>query len=344
MSRILLLGAGHAHALALSLFGAKPLSGAELMLVSPRPEQVYSGMVPGCIAGHYGREEITIDLRLLARRAGAELVLGQAAALDAQERCVRLEDGRELTYDLLSLNLGSLTDTSLPGGELATPVKPIDAFLATLLARSPKSAAVVGGGVSGAEIAMALAWRGVTVALFYDSTLEPELAAALRASGVQARIHAAVKRIEPGLEVITQDASARFELVILATGAVPQPWLRESGLALDERGFVLVDDGLRSTSHPEVFAAGDSATLLSSPHPKSGVYAVRHGEVLARNLRALAAGGDLLERYRPQRRALMLVSCGGKRAIAFWGSWRAEGAWLWHLKNAIDRRWIRRFR
>ncbi len=344
MKRVLLLGAGHAHALALSRFGEKPLQGAELMLVAPRPEQVYSGMVPGYLAGHYGLEQISIDLRRVAQRAGAELVLGRVAALDPERRRVRLEDGREIAYDAASLNVGSLTAASFPGARLATPVKPLDDFLAAFQARSPKSAAIVGGGASGAELAMALAWRGLGVALYYEEPPEPRLAAALKRSGVQARIHAAVERIEPGFDVITQDTAARFDFVALATGAAPHPWLRGSGLALDERGFVLVDRTLRSASHADVFAVGDSATLESAPHPKSGVYSVRHGEILERNLRALARGEDRLERYKPQPRSLMLVSCGGRRAIAFWGGLRAEGAWAWRLKDAIDRRWIARLR
>ena len=106
--------------------------------------------------------------------------------------------------------------------------------------------------------------------------------------------------------------------------------------------IVLVDDLLRSTSHPEVFAAGDCATLRDAPHPKSGVYAVRHGDWLARNLRYALAEVPL-HRYRPQRRALALISCGERSAIADWSGVTAEGAWVWRWKDWLDRRWVRRF-
>jgi NADH dehydrogenase FAD-containing subunit len=101
---------------------------------------------------------------------------------------------------------------------------------------------------------------------------------------------------------------------------------------------VLVDDRLRSVSHPEVFAAGDCATLRDAPHPKSGVYAVRHAPVLAENLR----GAD--RRYSPQRRALALLSCGRRYAIADWGGVSWEGGWVWRWKDRIDRRWVGSFR
>ena len=102
---------------------------------------------------------------------------------------------------------------------------------------------------------------------------------------------------------------------------------------------MLVDEYLRSVSHAEVFAAGDCATLRAAPHAKSGVYAVRHAEVLAHNLR-----GGGLRRYVPQRRALALISCGARHAIVDWGGLSAEGAWAWTWKDRLDRRWVEQFK
>jgi selenide,water dikinase len=91
-------------------------------------------------------------------------------------------------------------------------------------------------------------------------------------------------------------------------------------------------------SHPQVFAVGDCAALDEA---KSGVHAVRHGMLLAQNLRKLVAG-EALEPYRPQPRALLLLTCGARYAIATRGGWSAEGRLAWWWKNAIDRRWLRR--
>ena len=150
----------------------------------------------------------------------------------------------------------------------------------------------------------------------------------------------AVTAIEPGPTVIAGPSRQEFDVVLLTTGAAPLPWLRGSPLERDERGFVLVDDTLRSVSHPEVFAAGDCATLRSGPLPKSGVYSLRQGETLAMSFRRLVQGGEPLP-YRPQRHALLLISCGRRYAIAQRGGWSAEGRWVWWWKNRIDRRWIR---
>ena len=101
---------------------------------------------------------------------------------------------------------------------------------------------------------------------------------------------------------------------------------------------VRVDRALRSISHPNVLAVGDCAALDEA---KSGVHAVRHGMLLERNLRHVAAG-TALEAYEPKPNALLLMSCGGRYAIAARGAWSAEGRWVWWWKNAIDRRWMRR--
>lgn len=336
--RLLLLGGGHAHAVVL-----RDLRGADVTLVTPFPHHTYSGMVPGFIAGHYRLDEIRIDLASLAARAGVKLVIGRVAALDAAKRHVQLEDGRTLDYEIASLNLGSIPAAAPGSVQHALAAKPFENFMERWLEvkDSVRKVGVVGAGAAGVEIAMAVAYRAAAdVTLYSDRpTVGRRVARVLERNGVALRSNTPVAAVEPGPAVLAGGTRESFDLVIWTAGAAPLPWLRESGLAMDAQGFVLVDDKLRSVSHPEVFAAGDCATLRDAPHPKSGVYAVRHGEVLAQNLR----GGELRS-YAPQRRALALLSCGARYAIADWNGWSAEGAWAWRWKDRIDRRWIAGFR
>jgi selenide,water dikinase len=347
VKRLLLIGAGHAHLVVLRKLAEKPLYGARFMIVSPQPKQIYSGMLPGLIAGHYRLEEIEVDVRGLAARASAEYQQGEVQSLDLGAKTARLRDGAVLEYDFVSLNAGSLVDESIPGAvEHALPVKPFHQLIGRLSGAPLARIAVAGAGAAGMELAMALRYRGAGVTLYSDrAAMSPGLArraaAAMRRVGVDYRPGMAATAIEPGPVVVSAGASQEFDAVLLATGARAAPWLRDSGLTTDERGFALVDDGLRSLSHPEVFAAGDCATLRNLPHPKSGVYSVRHGEILDENLRNVVARLPLV-RYTPQAHALSIVTCGAKYAIAERGDRAVEGAWVWRWKDWIDKRWMKR--
>lgn len=345
MKRILLAGAGHAHLVVLRDFAKQPLYGARLTIVSQYPRQVYSGMLPGLIAGHYRRAETEIDVARLAERAYAELVRSEVAALDPGRRVATLRDGAEIGYDFASLNVGSLMERSIPGAAHALAAKPFEDFVAQV--GNPRRIAIAGAGAAGAEIAMALRWRGAAVTLYSaQPSMPPALARraqrAMRRIGVDFRSGMPVDAIEPGPVVIAGSSRQEFDLVVLTTGAVAAAWPRAAGLATDERGFVLVDATLRSVSHPGVFAVGDCATLQNAVHARSGVYSVRHGEVLAANLRKIVQEEPLAP-YTPQPRSLVLLSCGRRYAIAERGGRSAEGWWAWRWKNWIDRRWVRSF-
>jgi NADH dehydrogenase FAD-containing subunit len=151
----------------------------------------------------------------------------------------------------------------------------------------------------------------------------------------------ACARLEPGTLVLDNGTRVACDAPLLALGAGAPAWLAGSGLALDERGFVLTGPTLQSQSHPEVFAAGDVASRADAPHPKSGVHAVRAGPPLALNLRRAVAGGELVP-HQPQQRTLYLLSTGRRHAIAARGGWSAAGRWVWWWKDHIDRGFIRR--
>ena len=348
MRRILLVGAGHAHLAVLRSFAKAPIYGVRLTLVTPLARQVYSAMLPGVIAGHYRLGDAQVDNEALCGRAYAEFSRGRVVRLDPQARRAHLEDGSTLDYDAISLNLGSRVEDSLPGAERTLAVKPFDDFLQALDARRLGRVAIVGAGAAGAELAMALGYRGAAVTLYSDRPTLPGVAAdrialALRRAHVDFRPGMGVTAVEEGSVVIAGPSRQDFDLVIRASGSAAPPWLATSGLAVDGHGFALVHDTLQSFSHPEVFVAGDCATLRDAPHPRSGVYAVRHGESLATNFRNLISGRPL-QPYVPQARALVLLTCGPRYAIAQRGGWTAEGGWVWRWKDWIDRRWLKSLR
>jgi len=342
VKRLLLIGAGHAHLAILRALKKEPLASARLAVVAPRPSQMYSGMLPGVIAGHYRRDEAEIDVARLAGAVSAEFIQGEVVKLDPAHKLARLADASELEYDQISINVGALPERTIPGAQFALSVKPHEAFYDKLRVAKLNRVAIAGGGLSGAEIAMALRHRGAAVTLYSEQgeLWPPALLPALRRAGVDVRLGMAVEEIERGPVVVVGASTQEFDLVLLATAAAAHPWLRGSGLPCDERGFILVDDTLRSIANPDVFAAGDCATLRSEPVPRSGVYSLRQGETLAASLRNMARGESPLP-YRPQRQALVLAACGRRYALAHRGGWSAQGRWVWWWKNYLDRRWVK---
>jgi NADH dehydrogenase FAD-containing subunit len=276
-----------------------------------------------------------------------------------------LGDGRTLEYDLLSLDTGPVMERdAIPGArEHGLFVRPIEHFvqllerLLVLAAERPLQAVVVGAGAAGVELAFALAHRldregqpGSTVSLVsgeaaplagFAPVVQSRALAALRRRGITL-LASPCTAVAADHVRLANGARVACDAPVIAIGASAPAWLADSGLALDERGFVATGPTLQSSSHPEVFAAGDVATRTDAPHPKSGVYAVRAGPPLAANLRASVAGAAL-QPYMPQQRTLYLLSLGAKRAIASWGPWSVEGRWVWHWKDRIDRGFIARY-
>lgn len=175
MKRLVLVGGGHAQLAVLRALARTRPQGLETVLVTPSPWQYYSGMLPGWMAGHYREEDCRIDLRPLADAAGTRLLIGAATALEADRRQLRFEqapaDGGgpadSLPYDLLSLDIGSETDTAALAGLAAgrlLAVRPLPAFFTawprvvdTARATAGFRLCVVGGGAAGVELALAAA-------------------------------------------------------------------------------------------------------------------------------------------------------------------------------------------
>ena len=360
---IVLVGGGHAHALVLRMWGMDPLPGARLTLIDPGPVAPYTGMLPGLVAGHYAREDLMIDLDRLARFAGARLILGAAARIDLGARTVDVPDRPPVAFDILSLDIGITTDLPfLPGfPEHAIGAKPLgpfaarwEAFVADVQAgRARPSVAVIGSGVGGVELALACRHRlgpGAQVTVI-ERAAEPLPGVSAGARGVLIRVCAMMgvtlrcaaepAAVDAGGVTLADGGRIDAAFVIGAAGARPQGWLTATGLALHQ-GFVTVGPTLQS-SDPAVFAAGDCAHMAFAPRPKAGVFAVRQAPVLFHNLRALHQGRPL-RRYRPQRDYLKLISKGSRTAVADRTGLAIGGAWLWRVKDRIDRRFMDQFR
>ena len=358
---LVLVGGGHAHALVLRKWGMDPLPGARLTVINPGPTAPYTGMLPGHIAGHYGRDELEIDLMRLCRHAGARLILGAATGIDRAARAFTVEGHGAVAYDVASIDIGITAKMDLPGfAQYAVGAKPLDVyaarwrdFLAAVKAgEQPPEVAVIGGGVAGCELAMAMAFAlrqaGVQPAVTVVehgpdlSGMAPRTAAMVRRQmaklGVALALDATVTRITDRQVILAGGPPIPAALCVGAAGAVPHGWLAQTALPLHE-GFIRVGADLGVVDDDALFAVGDCAHMEATPRPKAGVFAVRAAPVLHDNLRAALSGGAR-RAFKPQKHYLKLVSLGGKSAVAERNGLALGGALLWQWKDRIDRKFM----
>ena len=368
MKRLVLVGAGHAHAQVLLEFAQRRVGDIAIVLVSPADRAPYSGMVPGWIAGHYAWDECCLDFAHLCRRAGATLRIDTAIGIEPDRSTLILAGGERLGYDWLSLNIGSTLAPPASEHPRVLAMRPLaalhgrwDALLdevSRLADRARYRVVMIGGGPAGVESVLAAHRRltqvaprvrlQITLATVDDDLLQGHARRAARLLRAQlARRAIAIvtgyraEHLETDRVVGADGRALPADGVLWATGAQAYEWPAASSLAVDARGFVRIDANLRSPSHPNVFAAGDCASW-KAPLPKAGVFAVRMGPVLAHNLRA-AIEERPLHAYRPQRRYLLLIGSGDAHAVAAWGPLAWQGGWVWKWKQRIDRAFIARY-
>ena len=343
---LILAGGGHSHALVLRMWAMQPRRRpkAWITLVSRGSNALYSGMVPGLVAGLYSRDDCAIDLRRLADQVGVSFVQAEISGLDLAQRQLLLAGRPPLRFDWLSLDVGAETAPPQPQPPQWLAVKPLEPLLHHCDTLQPdQNLQLLGSGAAAVELALALKARGHQVQLRSKPT------------GLELGSRAANRLLSQVLTAagITADAADRGDRpagespVIACTGSRAPAWLAASGLPAGERGRVLTGPSLQVVDHPRLFASGDCAVIAGAARPPSGVWAVRAAPVLAANLQRAIAGRPL-RRWRPQRRALQLLGDGGvsgsPRAIALWGPLAVgPSRWLWRWKERIDRQFMARF-
>lgn len=364
---VVLVGAGNAHLVFIKRWRMKPVPGIAVTLVNEAASVPYSAMVPAHISGDYSREEISLDLVRFCRSAGVRLVCEKVTRLDPVGRAVHFANRPPLTYDLVSLGLGSIpTDLIRDGGTSASLViRPLSQLIdrvaqveADLQNRPrPFHWVVVGGGASGCELTLTIHNRlrkhpgfRMTV-LQANARLLPGFPArsassfetAFRERGIACRVKTRVTGgTNQKLELATGE-SVECDAVLWATAGSSPEVIQKSGLSVDQKGFLSVKETLQSQSNPEVFGTGDCVSFVADPTlPRSGVLAVRQGAVLFDNIIAYLQEMPLVP-FRPQARCLYLLNAGDGTSVLNYGPIGGKGRWVRRLKDWIDRRWVKSF-
>ncbi|MGK7909869.1 MAG: selenide, water dikinase SelD [Synechococcus sp.] len=373
---LVLVGAGHSHAIALKLLGMKPIPGVQVTLITETTYTPYSGMLPGHVAGYYSVDDCHIDMRPLAQFANTRLLIDRVVGLDLDRQEVLCANRPPVHYDVLSINIGSTpAKANAPGAEkYAIPSKPIRGFLTRWhqvveeieqQPDRPWTLAIVGGGVGGVELSLNMRERlhailqaagqptsNLTIHLFQrGGTLVPDLNAKarqllthnLQEKGIRLHLEQPVVQVQPDRIICESGLDVECDRIFWVTQASAQSWIAESGLATDERGFIALRPTLQSESHANVFAAGDISSVTAYPRPKAGVFAVRQGKPLYENLRRMVLGQSPKE-FIPQKDFLRIIGTGSKSAVACKWDWACESHWMWKWKEWIEFRFMDKFR
>lgn len=379
MKKLVLIGGGHSHAIALKQLGINPLSNVELTLISDVIQTPYSGMLPGYIAGFYSFDQCHIDLQSLAQFAQAKLYINSAIGLDLEKNQVICKNNTSIPFDILSIDIGSTPTTlTIPGAiKYTIPVKPISQFLQYWdqliqeIKQNPQEKirlAIVGGGAGGVELALNIQSHITQIYQQFNQplnqlelhlihsgnrllserhpSLSQKVEAILRNRNIHVHLNQTVNQIEQNqVKIISCKSGLNLECdrIFWVTQASASPWLQQTGLTTDQRGFILVNDNLQSVSHPQVFATGDIATMVNYPRPKAGVFAVRQGQPLFNNLKR-SSQEKPLKPFITQKEFLILIGTGDQKAIASKGWFNLGPNYLfWRWKDYIDQKFMRQF-
>ncbi len=195
---------------------------------------------------------------------------------------------------------------------------------------------------AGQRVSFALYCGGKEILQGYNAGARKAAVAALAEYGIEVHLNCRVEKVDGGCLSMRGGEQFAFDELFWCTGAAAMPFIANSTLHTDDRGFLATKNTLQALDYSNIFGTGDCATQVEHPRPKAGVYAVRQGPVLAENLRNVLLDKPL-KNHIPQSKFLSLLSLGARRATADRGPFSVSGAWVWRWKDKIDREFMSRF-
>ncbi|MFT0773569.1 FAD-dependent oxidoreductase [Psychrobacter nivimaris] len=382
---LLLAGAGHAHIGMLRRLSAARLKDADTIeadihLISEQPQTIYSGMLPGWMAGHYQLHDISIDIKSLCVRAGVRFIQQSLVKVNAaSNKVVTTGDAQtDFDYDVLSLNTGADTDmrwqpdhnsyneyrsdnddnNTGAANTNVIAIRPLSTFI-TQWQRILKAAqqsekyqlAIIGAGAAAIELVMAaqVALRNINRNHQVTLVCGENLLSGFN-SGFRQRVVQQLHRHD--ITIVRERASDYRDGKLSTT---------HKSLSINAVIAATGVIGSAWTASTDLDIEGDGFVAVNDKQQSvshSNVFAVGdvatridkyvahsgvhsvHGGAVEADNLLAYLGDNVMRSYQPKSRTLYLLSCGDKYAIGSWGNVNLQGRWVWHLKKYIDKRFI----
>ena len=350
--KFVLIGAGHSHLTFLKNLDTDFYNSFEIILIETSLKIVYSGMSPGYILGNYKINEIHIDITKICAHYKINLINCEIENIDFENKKIYFQDNFT-TYDYLSINTGSIIDLNIiPGAQsYGLPVKPLPNFLKkieNIKNLKDKQVSFIGAGFAGLELLFALSFVNTshTYNLFTNKKkILPDFQSKI-SSVIEKKIKYRKINIFFNKNITEQSNNAIFDgeltydsdYTIYSTGPSVSNFIKKLNIKKDSKGFISVNEYFE-TSSKDCFALGDCISPLK-PNPKSGIFAVRHGEYLAKNIYKIISG-KTAKPFSPQRKFMLILQLSRYEALLYRGNLIYKGQIPHLLKNFIDKNYIK---
>ena len=301
----------------------------------------------------------------LCRHAGARLIMDSSLDIDQSRHEIILGSRGPVGYDVASINVGITAGLNVPGfSTYGISAKPLNAYAdrwnifksQVVKGYTTPDVVVIGGGVAGCELAMAMAYalqaKGISPRVTVielgsqisgvGSKVQHQILMAMANLGIVIKTGLKVVGVTENQVLLDGHQPIAATLCVGAAGGVAQDWIAQTNLPQKD-GFIKVSSDLGVVGDDALFAVGDCALMANGLLPKAGVFAVRAAPILHHNMRATLTGRKR-NHWKPQKKYLKLISVGEKSAIAEKMGVAIAGRLMWLWKNKIDRAFMKRLR
>ena len=315
------------------------------------------GMLPGHIEGLYSWRDVNIDLYKLSIYGNLGFINDEVKNINGYEKKIYFNQRPHIKFDYLSINIGIESDFSkISGAKIhAVPLKPISRINYNFFQNTSnfKDIAIIGAGAAGVEVSLALrkSKKNVNITLFsgkngvlpeYGKRASAKIKRILMNSNIKIVENDPVKIINKKFIITFKKIKYSIDKAILATNGRAPDWLRNTDLKLCEKGFIETNNYFQ-TNFDYVFASGDIINFANKNLPKAGVYAVKSGIILSKNIRKRILRKKLLK-YKPQNYYLTLIGLANNKALGHKYGFSKINKLILQLKNLLTKTLLKNIR